>query len=91
MQEFIASEKIINRLNRIAGQIQGLIKMVQEGKECEEVLIQISAVKSALHKTGQTILEGHLQHCVVDGIKNGDEAETLKKLTSAIEYFSRMV
>lgn len=91
MQEFIASEKIINRLNRIAGQIQGLIKMVQDGKECEEVLIQISAVKSALHKTGQTILEEHLQHCVVDGIKNGDEAKTLKKLTSAIEYFSRMV
>ncbi len=54
-------------------------------------VIQIGAAKSALHKTGQVVLEGHMQHCVLDGVKNGNEAEVLKRLTSAIEQFSRIV
>ena len=82
---------INNRLKRIEGQIRGLIKMVDEHKDCEDIIIQISAVKSALHKTGQTILEGHLKSCVLQGIREGREEEALKKLTSAIEQFSRIV
>jgi methylphosphotriester-DNA--protein-cysteine methyltransferase len=57
----------------------------------QEILIQISSVKSALHKTGQVILEGHLKHCVLDGIREGNGEETIKKLSSAIEQFSRIV
>ena len=79
------------RLKRIEGQVRGLIKMVDEDKSCEEILIQISSVKAALHKTGQVILEGHLQHCVLDGIREGKEDETIRKLSSAIEQFSRIV
>lgn len=79
------------RLKRIEGQIRGLIKMVEGDKPCEDILVQIGAAKSALHKTGQVILEGHLHHCVLDGIQEGNGDETLKKLTSAIEQFSRIV
>jgi len=82
---------VINRLKRIEGQVRGLMKMVEDNKSCEEILIQISSAKSALHKTGQIILEGHLRHCVLDGIRGGKEEETIDKLTSAIEQFSRVI
>ncbi len=83
-------DAITNRLKRIEGQVRGLQKMVAEDKSCEEILIQIGSVKSALHKTGQVILEGHLHHCVLDGIREGKGDETMKRLTSAIEQFSRI-
>jgi DNA-binding FrmR family transcriptional regulator len=82
---------VINRLKRIEGQVRGLIKMLETGKPCEDILIQIGSAKSALHKTGQVILEGHLHHCVLDGIREGNEEETIQKLTSAIKQFSRIV
>ena len=88
---FMDTETVINRLKRIEGQIRGLIKMVDEGRECEDILVQISSAKSALHKTGQVILEGHLQNCVLSGVHSGDGEEIMRKLSSAIEQFSRMV
>ena len=91
MKKCMDLDAITNRLKRIEGQVRGLIKMVAEDKSCEEILIQIGSVKSALHKTGQVILEGHLHHCVLDGIRDGNEDETIKKLSSAIEQFSRIV
>lgn len=80
----------VNRLKRIEGQVRGLIKMVEADKPCEDILIQISSAKSALHKTGQTILESYLHKLILDGIKDGDEHEAIHKLSSAIEQFSRM-
>ena len=91
MKQCMNVEAVIKRLKRIEGQVRGLMKMIEEDKTCEEILIQISSAKSALHKTGQVILEGHLHHCVLNGIRDGDEEETLKKLSSAIEQFSRIV
>ena len=91
MTQHLDSDAVKKRLKRIEGQIRGLIKMVEADKTCEEILIQISSAKSALHKTGQVILEGHLNNCVVDGIREGKEEETIKKLSSAIEQFSRIV
>ena len=91
MKQCVDSKAIINRLKRIEGQVRGLIKMIEEDKRCEDVLIQIGSTKSALHKTGQVILEGHLHHCVLDGIREGKEEETIKNLSSALEQFSRLV
>jgi len=85
------TEAVIKRLKRIEGQVRGLMKMIEDDKRCEEILVQISSAKAALHKTGQVILEGHLRHCVLDGIREGKEEETVKKLSSAIEQFSRIV
>ena len=91
MKQRMNNEAITNRLKRIEGQIRGLIKMVAEEKSCEEILIQIGSAKSALHKTGQVILEGHLSHCVLDGIKEGKGEEIVKKLMPAIGQFSRII
>ena len=57
---------------------------------CEDMLMQINAAKSALHKVGQVVLEGHLNHCVRDGIEHGDADRTIAEFAKAIEHFSRM-
>ena len=85
------TEAITKRLKRIEGQIRGLIRMVEEGKDCEEILIQIGSAKAALHKTGQAILESHMSSCLIDDVRNGKEEEAIKKLSSALEQFSRIV
>jgi DNA-binding FrmR family transcriptional regulator len=82
---------VTKRLKRIEGQVRGVIQMVESERSCEEVLIQIGSAKSALHKAGQLILEWHLHHCVLDGIREGNEEETIRKLSSALEQFSRIV
>jgi DNA-binding FrmR family transcriptional regulator len=79
------------RLNRIAGQIKGVDKMIDEDVPCEDILIQINAVKSALHKVGQIILEGHLNHCVREGIEHGNADKTIADFAKAVEHFSRIV
>jgi DNA-binding FrmR family transcriptional regulator len=81
---------VIARLKRIEGQIRGIIGMVQKDVPCDEILVQIGAAKAALHKTGQIILEGHLHHCVLDGIQHGDAEKTMDDLAKAVEHFSRM-
>ncbi len=89
MRQCMDVQAVEKRLRKIEGQVRGISKMVAEDKPCEEILIQIGAVKSALHKTGQVILEGHMNHCVIDGIKHGSEEETIKKLISALNQFSK--
>ena len=65
--------------------------MVENDKPCEDILVQIGAAKSALHKTGQVILEGHMHHCILDGLKQGNEEEVISRFTTALEQFSRIV
>ena len=85
------SDNLHKRLNRIIGQLNAINKMIDEEKvPCEDILIQINAAKSALHKVGQIILEGHLHHCVRDGIEHGDAEKTIAEFAKAVEHFSRM-
>ena len=91
MKDYIHVKAVPRRLKRIEGQVRGIIKMIDDDKSCEDILIQIGSVKSALHKTGQTIFEGHLNHCVLDGIRDGKADEIIKKLFPALEQFSRIV
>ena len=78
------------RLKKIIGQLNAIDRMVDEDVPCEEMLMQINAAKSALHKVGQVVLEGHLNHCVRDGIEHGDADRTIAEFAKAIEHFSRM-
>jgi len=91
MLQCIDEKDIVRRLRRIEGQVRGLVRMVEEDKPCEDILIQIGSVKAALHKVGQYILEGHLHHCVLDGIRQGNGDEVLDRLSGALEQFSRLV
>ncbi|MDR2542003.1 MAG: metal-sensing transcriptional repressor [Treponema sp.] len=91
MKECMNVEAVIKRLRRIEGQVRGIINMIEKDKKCDDILIQIGSAKAALHKTGQIILENHLFTCVVDGIRKGRSEETIKKLFTAVEQFSRII
>jgi len=84
------SEQLRLRLRKAIGQLNAVEKMIEEDIPCEDVLIQLNAAKSAVHKIGQMILENHLQHCVRDGIEHGDAKKTLDDFAKALEHFSRM-
>ena len=61
-------------------------KMVEDGRDCSEVLIQLSAVRSAINNIGKVILEDHIQHCIVDAVELGDQ-EAIANLCQAIDKF----
>lgn len=63
-----------NRLNRMIGQLGGIKKMIDENRYCGDILVQVSAVESALQNFGYVVLENHIETCVADKIKRGDES-----------------
>ena len=84
------ADNLHRRLKKIIGQLGAIDKMVDQDVPCEDILAQINAAKSALHKAGQVVLEGHLQHCVRDGIEHGDAEKTIQNFAKAVERFSNM-
>lgn len=77
---------IINRFSRAIGHMQAIKKMVEDGRDCSEVLTQIAAVKSSINNIGKIILQDHINHCVVDAVKTGDQ-EVLDNLCASINQF----
>ena len=90
MTQCMDSENLHRRLKKIVGQVNAIDRMIDEDVPCEDVLAQINAAKSALHKSGQVILEGHIHHCVLEGLQNGNVDETIAKFTKTIERFANM-
>ena len=80
------TKAVLNRLSRAIGHLESIKKMVENGRDCSEVLIQLSAVKSAINNTGKVILQDHIQHCLVDAIESGDMKE-IEELNKAIDRF----
>ena len=70
MRQCMDAENLHRRLKKIIGQVQAIDRMIDEDVPCEDILSQINAAKSALHKAGQVVLEGHIKHCVRDGIEH---------------------
>lgn len=85
MRQCMDAENLHQRLKKIIGQVQAIDRMVDE-----DVLSQINAAKSALHSCGKVVLEGHIKHCVRDGIEHGDAEQTIEKFTKAVERFANM-
>lgn len=77
---------VLNRLSRAIGHLESIKRMVESDRDCSEVLIQLSAVRSAITNTGKVILQHHLEHCIVDAIQN-DEPERIEELKNAIDRF----
>ena len=80
------TKAVLNRLSRAIGHLESIKKMVENGRDCSEVLIQLSAVKAAINNTGKVILQDHIQHCLVDAIESGDMTE-IEELNKAIDRF----
>lgn len=90
MKQCMDADNLHRRLKKIIGQVQTIDRMVDEDVPCEDILAQINAAKSALHGCGKVVLEGHIKHCVRDGIEHGDADKTIENFTKAVERFSNM-
>lgn len=82
------TKAVLNRLSRAIGHLESIKRMVAEGRDCSEVLIQLSAVKAAINNTGKVILKDHIEHCMVDAVESGDH-EAIEELTEAIDRFMK--
>ena len=80
------TNEVLHRLSRAIGHLEAVKRMVEEGRDCSQVLIQLSAVKSALNNTGKLILKDHLNHCMVEAVESGDQ-EAIQALNDAIDQF----
>ena len=79
---------IIGRLNRISGQVNGIAKMVENDAYCNDVLVQLSAVKNSVKSLSSYILENHLYTCVTRDLENG-ELDTIDELISLFKRFNQ--
>ena len=77
---------VINRLARAIGHLEKVKRMVEEGYDCSEVLVQLAAVRSALDNAGKVILQDHMRHCMVDAVAAGD-MDAIEDLCQAVEKF----
>ncbi|MDO4622355.1 MAG: metal-sensing transcriptional repressor [Eubacteriales bacterium] len=82
------TQAVINRLARAIGHLEKVKRMVEEGVDCSEVLIQLAAVKSALNNTGKVILKDHMEHCIVDAVESGD-TDAIEQMNKAIDQFMK--
>ena len=82
------TKAVLNRLSRAIGHMESIKRMVENGRDCSEVLIQLSAVKAAINNTGKIILQDHIEHCIVDAVEHGDK-EAIKELEKAIDRFMK--
>ena len=79
---------VVNRLARAIGHLERVKAMVEEGRDCSEVLVQLAAVRSAINNTGKVILQDHIQNCIVDAVQSGD-MEAVSELNKAIGQFMK--
>lgn len=79
---------VLNRLSRAIGHLQSVKRMVEEGRDCSEVLVQIAAVRSAIDNTGKLILQDHLKHCILEAAQQGDQ-QAIDDLCQAIDKYMK--
>ena len=79
---------VVNRLARAIGHLDKVKRMVEEGCDCTEILVQLAAVRSALDNTGKVILKDHMRHCMVDAVEAGDQS-SIDDLCQAIDKFMK--
>ncbi|MDB8789628.1 metal-sensitive transcriptional regulator [Romboutsia sp. 1001216sp1] len=85
-------EALIKRLKRIEGQVKGIQNMIEEERYCVDILVQISAIRSAINKVGTIVLENHIKGCVSHTIKSGNEEVTedvINELMGTIIKFTK--
>ena len=80
------TQRIVNRIARAAGHLQAIGQMVEEGRDCSEVLIQLAAVRSAVNSIGKLIINDHLAHCITDALEHGD-TDALQRFSDAMDKY----
>lgn len=86
----VTRKSVSARLKRIEGQVGGLLRMVEEDRYCVDILTQINAVRVALQKVEEHILQDHVSHCVAGAFTSGDPVEQRHKVEELVETIGRM-
>ena len=84
MEKHEHTKAVLNRMSRAIGHMNAVKKMLEEGRDCSEVLIQLSAVRSEITNLSKLILKDHLDHCIVEAVKSNDE-QSIESLKGAID------
>ena len=82
-----ASRNLLTRLRRIEGQVQGIHRMLESGRDCEEVLTQLMAARSSLDHAGILMMEHDIEHCLLQGLP--EESPQMKELRQALKAWAR--
>lgn len=82
------TKAVINRLSRAIGHLNSVKRMVETGRDCTEVLMQLAAVQSALSSTAKVILKDHIEHCLLDAVEQKD-MQAIEELNTVIERYMR--
>lgn len=77
---------IVNRLAKACGHLESVKRMVEDGRDCSEVLVQLAAVKAAINNAGKEILKEHISHCIVEAVEEND-SQAIDELNKAIDKF----
>ena len=80
------TKNVIHRISRAAGHLEAIKKMVEDGRDCGDVLIQLAAVRSAINNIGKIVLSDHMEHCIAEAVEHGDR-EALDSFNKAIATF----
>ena len=78
------TKAVLNRMSRAIGHMNAVKKMLEDGRDCSDVLIQLSAIKSEITGVSKVILKDHIDHCIVDAVKENDE-DAIEQLKGAID------
>ncbi|MBR4080404.1 MAG: metal-sensing transcriptional repressor [Clostridia bacterium] len=80
------TRRIVNRIARAAGHLTAISQMIEEGRDCSEVLIQLAAVRSAVNNIGKLIINDHMAHCITAAMENGDQ-DALRQFADAMNIY----
>ena len=82
----LKKEDVIKRMNKIIGQLNGVRKMIEQDRDCPDILLQIASARSALGKLGLMITEDHMEHCISDSFQKGKGQQAIVSMSNAIKH-----
>ncbi len=89
MSEHTRTRQVVSRLARIQGHVGAVKRMVEDGRRCADVLVQIAAVRAALDRAAKELLSDHMEHCILGSRDGRDSRKALAELRGALARFIR--
>ena len=85
------SKTVLRQLKTAKGQLEGIIKMVEENRDCVDISNQVLATRALLERTNRIILEGHIEGCILDAAATGSEEERKEKIFELSNMIKKMM
>jgi DNA-binding FrmR family transcriptional regulator len=89
MMNEATKKKVLARLRKIAGQVEGVARMVEDDRYCVDVLLQLASAQGALGTAGKVVLRAHVETCVSEALKSGKPSARKQKIDELMQVFAR--